>query len=737
MLNSTFKGFITLGLVILVLLQSHMVFSQTGAWISQPISQDMSGDWYHDCGETVAALTRQYSRYIYFFDINSSQWTVVDFDMMQTIRGLTAKGNVAMAYSDSLIVGYSGITSQWDTVYYKGKPLDPNPWMSDPSWGCGENLAWFVTTQYVYIFDSQLGEWKTQPYSIPFTYTSGNGHFWSKGDYAGIIIYDIPLNIYYDLAYSLPQHNFAVLTDGGYVTSISKELDHGFVAYWHDGNIYKRIGYSAFTNQFDVLTLNSEPCEPSVWYAPSQVINKTVLAFSITEFLSPPSNYRLHSYGFDTRSGVWVEHSWDYDESQWDFTTCWKLAGQFASLELLMTSNDQKNHLIFSGTNNAFSMLNPGLSSYSGGIQGGGTVSAEYDTSHIWFYSASTGASHLIPYFNEEPDGGFSGENFAIVFTKYKDNPDSLHLYIFHEPQDRVKSKVIPRRKYGTSANTPYLIAFATYGINNEVFFYSGIVNDYSIISFPSPVQPNQSHSRGVLSYVTTGDYFTLYDATSNMAYEIPQSIPTLNINSGNYIALIINTSNSVYTYSSLTQQWQELNIPEGINSIYCGDYVGLIKAPEWEKKYYAYNGYGGNLVPLTVSGNWVNTLPIANGKTALVVRDSIIYAFSPGITTSTSPTQSPYVPEQIILHQNYPNPFNPVTNIRFTLPEAADVTLTVYDILGREVKTLVNERKAAGKHIVHWDGTDNSGQAVGSGVYYYRLTAGEYSSVKKMLLVR
>jgi hypothetical protein len=83
-------------------------------------------------------------------------------------------------------------------------------------------------------------------------------------------------------------------------------------------------------------------------------------------------------------------------------------------------------------------------------------------------------------------------------------------------------------------------------------------------------------------------------------------------------------------------------------------------------------------------------------------------------------------------LHQNYPNPFNPTTSIQYELPKSSMVNLSVYDLLGRQVSVLENERKEAGVHEVRFDGTGLS-----SGVYFYRLTASSYVQTRKLLLIR
>ncbi len=88
-------------------------------------------------------------------------------------------------------------------------------------------------------------------------------------------------------------------------------------------------------------------------------------------------------------------------------------------------------------------------------------------------------------------------------------------------------------------------------------------------------------------------------------------------------------------------------------------------------------------------------------------------------------------------LEQNFPNPFNPLTNIEFRIMNSEFTTLKIYDLSGREVKTLVSGQKAAGSYTVQWDGTNNAGQPAASGVYLYRLQAGKYTAMRKMLLVR
>jgi hypothetical protein len=94
-------------------------------------------------------------------------------------------------------------------------------------------------------------------------------------------------------------------------------------------------------------------------------------------------------------------------------------------------------------------------------------------------------------------------------------------------------------------------------------------------------------------------------------------------------------------------------------------------------------------------------------------------------------------LPSTFALHQSYPNPFNAQTRIGYELPNACGVCLTIYNMLGQKVKTLVDKRQEAGRYAVGWDGTDEMGGNVASGMYLYRLETGEAVVVRKALLLR
>jgi len=120
-----------------------------------------------------------------------------------------------------------------------------------------------------------------------------------------------------------------------------------------------------------------------------------------------------------------------------------------------------------------------------------------------------------------------------------------------------------------------------------------------------------------------------------------------------------------------------------------------------------------------------------ASGADMIPAMDTIIVTYQSGLNDDS------FLPEETHLYNNYPNPFNVATNIQFSLKISGDVLLTVYDINGRLVKTLIDDSKLAGKHIVNWDGRNNYGKEAASGTYFYSLKTADKNIVKKMIMLK
>jgi hypothetical protein len=151
-------------------------------------------------------------------------------------------------------------------------------------------------------------------------------------------------------------------------------------------------------------------------------------------------------------------------------------------------------------------------------------------------------------------------------------------------------------------------------------------------------------------------------------------------------------------------------------------------------KTYYLNDVYNDTSYAVTFSNGVTNfsTMLPAYGSAVYVLSDSVIRLTVPSLTlVEAQPGPNP-VPREFMLSQNFPNPFNPSTSIQFAIPTKQFVMLKVYDILGRVVATLVNERKEAGRYAVQWNASGSS-----SGIYFCTIRAGSFVQTNKMLLVR
>ncbi len=147
----------------------------------------------------------------------------------------------------------------------------------------------------------------------------------------------------------------------------------------------------------------------------------------------------------------------------------------------------------------------------------------------------------------------------------------------------------------------------------------------------------------------------------------------------------------------------------------------------------YQPSGDGVRLQSLGVHEHWNNAIDKKYSRNLGTGNGIELVSLSNSVTSVPEGTK----PSEFTLQQNYPNPFNPSTTISFFMPQTKNVVLAVYDVNGREIRMLINGSQTAGNHAVRWDGSDNRGLSVSSGVYFYHMRAGDVVQSRKMLLVR
>ena len=240
--------------------------------------------------------------------------------------------------------------------------------------------------------------------------------------------------------------------------------------------------------------------------------------------------------------------------------------------------------------------------------------------------------------------------------------------------------------------------------------------NDGKIIAAGSYGNTNNSeialvryNSNGSLdsTFGTNGTVFTPTADSSSIAYSVKLQddgkIVVGGSDGGAYLTLRYNNDGSLDSTFGLN----------GIKTDKYGAFYNIIKSIAIQKD--------GNIIAAGTSINQDETISV-----------NTIIRYTGDKTTSITPDKTKQIPTSFSLLQNYPNPFNPSTIISWQLPASSYVTLKVYDILGREVATLVNEEKTAGNYKVPFDAKN-----LASGIYFYRLKAGNYISVKKMILLK
>jgi hypothetical protein len=145
----------------------------------------------------------------------------------------------------------------------------------------------------------------------------------------------------------------------------------------------------------------------------------------------------------------------------------------------------------------------------------------------------------------------------------------------------------------------------------------------------------------------------------------------------------------------------------------------------DWDDDVWAFAEYNGNVM---VGGDFLKAGDKISSGIAMCTKTS---------TTDVADETDAELPTEATLSQNYPNPFNPSTIIEYSVRARSHVTITIYNILGREVRRLVDAFKPTGEHRIVWDGSDNSGRRVSTGVYLYRIQAGDVTETKKMVLLK
>ena len=735
-------SFVVLFLVNIFINSTDLLFAQQQpGWIEQNIPATMTGYSYADRGDDVLIFTKSSSDIVYFFDTRINVWTEANLGSQQNFQKVLGSGNTAFAYSDEYIIGYSSILSQWDTVKYQGNVIDPNGVSTYKGYGCGNTLAYFATDANIfYVFDSELAEWQEYNYGI-VTNASPFHSFWATDNYAGAIlernIYDYAKNI----TYSLVTHSFADLDQGGWYYYSDDPMNGGYVASWYnavDTRMY--FGYSAYTNEFKSVTFPSSydilPFASSI--SPLSFDLKDIYVYTCGYATGDQYNREYIVKSYSTKTGNWYSLNFNCDPVDCTCPADWVRGGSFSIGQYHCGTDYTVGLWKFYGTTGTHIGEIPGLfatPNYAYVICGG-TVAVGVGNRNLWFHNFETEQSKHI-YYPPDPDVYFTSatasENYCLIFRK-NITSDTMQAFFFNGNTNNLQTIEIHKGNTTPVATSEVYGTFVG-GPDNEAIFYSEEKD--SVVIYSSSEQYGTLHAKNnlmVLSWSTS----VLFDASTCQIYEKNFQINPVGI--GNNIVFAKSGNFELASYSGITKNWTTQQTDQQINGYQVGDEIAIGYSIS-NAKYWGYSAYDDTYYELVPEGTFVNPSSMAGGKTAIVIRSNKIYAFTPGDVTSINENNTAPI-NTFELYQNYPNPFNPSTTIKWQMPKAGFVTLKIFDMLGREVTTLVNGELSFGKHETIFDASRLS-----SGVYFYQLrvsalqskdgNAGGYVETKKMILIK
>ena len=708
--------------------------AQDGRWVQYSLAGFGTGTPMYDRGDGLVVYTHSNADTLLVFDIQSGEWLEIDLGTDQVFEDVETKGHVAFAYTDNVLIGYSALTMSWDTMSYTGDFMAGASYYYET----GENLAYFLTKSYFYVFDAELGTWQSYDYGLEQDQTAGEP--WVMEDYIGMVLANPYPEQSANVVYSLHTHSFNKTETGGYKGS--PPMNHGYASVFnvnYDGKNYILVGYSALTNTFDYIYYTCGDNEASragsgAGAMPADEFTANAYTF---RHIVPSTAATANWYGFDTRRGLWdhITYVFDWDDDR--YYGCWYQCGRFAFDHSLYTADNTFHIFIYDGSSGAFRDFSTGLvyKSTTSSFGGGGTVFCSFDTLSAWGYNVVGNMGSTISLALDKTTNFYRGEDF-VSLTRWSTTADTMIIYFYNGNTNSWSSAAVPEDWSTNASYTGHLFMWTDYP-EYELVFYSSYCDAIIEYDFTDDMSVSRQ-IREPLAYAKSEEKLVLFDGLSGRHYEFDLEANGLDLGTNSMI-FFDTTSKTLYGYNTLSESWTTRTIDEKPYICIDTGYIGLISEEigyVHYNKFYAYNGLADSWVELVPNGTHSGFL--VGKRTALVVRSTDIYAFDPERTVvDVAEEETAPLPTGYSLGQNYPNPFNPSTVIEYSLPRRDQVEITIYNLLGRKVRTLLDQTQDAGQYRVTWNGRDDNGAVVGSGLYLYQVKSGLFSSSKKMLLVK
>lgn len=711
--------------------------AQSGRWVQHPSVSPVGSSYKHAIGTSLILYAADSSNVVRVFDLQRHTWVDHLVPTRLPWRGSASAGStVAMVWNDSLLAAYSSISGTL------GWTVHPRPLFNNwpEGYGSAHDMAWFVSDNTFWVFDGTDATWRAHAYTPP----SGATSVWvvAEKDYLLLRVvgpFGSGENSY--VAYSHEQRAFLDIP-GRDVEYTS--LDGGFLSYPTTIGLssYTVSGYSARTGTIATTSVQGRP-GPLV--KQKDAVTRWVSTAMLTYSEPITGGYRVHAIGFDARRGAFRRVSFDFTDPNVGGEVR-GYGGEFGVFAVRDHGNgDVVDHWVYSGRTGDFTSYRTPLD-YHGTydlphVSAGGSVYLGYGRRRALGYDLAgvRYAWDTIPLHPFDPFPPFASRAFGDRWLAFGLRPASDSLWLYSYSGETNVFPVMIRRAPGSDAFTAGRNTFAhmvqTAGIASRLYVYSAIRNQWWEFDCGNQQYAAlQAFSSYAELRLPGGNRSVIYDAATGQQFVLPM-VPSPFENYGIWDSsyVIWTHTGRVMGYSPSAHGWSEiqtniLTARQGTGAIQCfGRYGG---ANNWVL---TYNGLRNSFVELTLTPAQGNQLVRTGSATALLVTTTgYLFAFDPDLPTEVQPGGTAELPREPVLSQNYPNPFNPSTEVEFVLPRRGRAVLEVFDILGRQVRTLLDETRDAGTHAVQFEAA-----GFPSGVYFCRLTAGGVVRTTKMMLLR
>jgi len=347
-----------------------------------------------------------------------------------------------------------------------------------------------------------------------------------------------------------------------------------------------------------------------------------------------------------------------------------------------------------------------------------------------WRTNIAAGEPHM-----EYPAGSehYHLYNSKLVIAYTRSDVDTVGTNVYDDDYAPASSMIIENWADHLLLNSTY-----TYKWNNDLLVHQRVLVPKTSGDFIIYIYTLENTTTKVIDDLYVGNFndFDINDWTKNMT----------GFDSLNRLAYMYDDSSDGYTSyvgaAMLTRtpvfhRWMSgtdplkggpmyLRMADQTNDVTSDDQAGDYRMMLHTDKVFLAPGAKYAIVVTLLAGEGLAGIQSA-AESALVFWNALNLDLTDEVTT----------PQKFTLHANYPNPFNPSTTISYDLPKRSLVTLGIYDLLGKQIKTLVNQSQDAGNKIAMWNGTDNLGRPVSAGVYLYQIQAGDFTQTRKMLLLK